>query len=286
MLRYPRDMRARWQVIVLVSTSLTLGSQCAAAFETTTPFPRADSPALGVSVRDGLLSVEAKEASWVEVLNEVRQQTGTLLHFSMPLEGSISVSFKDLPAEQALRRLFGRDANFFLLYRAVDSKSASSAFPSEVWILGKGSGEVSQTPQAEGRRASAEAIEDLSALLVEAGKEFARNPQAARDAALHSTNVDIRCLAIAHLSQQGKPEDLNILTEIVRDPDPRVRQSAVETLGPWLIDDPQVRQALVRVMETTTNPQVRQLAADALGGTLAPLAEDATSAATDAGADR
>jgi len=286
MLRCPRDMRAQWRVIVLVCACLALGSQRAVALDAVSPSPQTDSSVLEVSVRDGWLSVRAGEQSWQAVLEAVRQKTGIRLHPSRPLEGTVTVSCTDLPVEHALKCLFGPDANFLFLYRAGDSSSVFAGLPSEVWILGKGSGKVSQTPQAEARRPSAEMIEDLSTLLVEAGKEFARNPQMARDAALHSTNVDIRRLAIAHLSEQGKPEDLNILTEIVGDPDPRVRQSAVETLGPWLIDDPQVQQALIRVMETTTNPQVRQLMADALGGSLAPLAEDATSTATNAGADR
>jgi HEAT repeat protein len=164
-----------------------------------------------------------------------------------------------------LRCLFGREANFLFSYRASDSSSGAAASPSEVWVLGKGSGKVAQTAQVKDKPAPAEAGEALSALLGEAGKEFARNPQAARDAALHAANGDIRRLAIAYLTQQGKPEDLHILTEIVRDKDPQVRQSAVEALGPWLIDDPQVRQAFTRLMETSGDPEVRQLAADALG---------------------
>lgn len=250
---------------MLVGVCLALNSQPAAARDIATPSPRTESPGLAVSVRDGLLSVEAKEASWTTVLDALRQQTGIQLHLSIPLEGTVTVSCRDLPAEQALQCLFGREANFLFFYHASDSQSVSAALPSEVWVLGKGSGKVAQTSQGEGKPAAAEAIEDLSALLVEAGKEFARNPQAARDAALHAANVDIRRLAIAYLSQQGKPEDLHILTEIVRDKDPHVRQSAVEALGPWLIDDPQVRQALTRLMETAEDPEVRQLAADSLG---------------------
>ncbi|MBI3303044.1 MAG: HEAT repeat domain-containing protein [Deltaproteobacteria bacterium] len=250
---------------MLVGVCLALNSQPAAARDIATPSPRTESPGLAVSVRDGLLSVEAKEASWTTVLDALRQQTGIQLHLSIPLEGTVTVSCRDLPAEQALRCLFGREANFLFFYHASDSQSVSAALPSEVWVLGRGARKVAQTSQVEGKPAAAEALEDLSALLAEAKKEFGRNPQAARDAALHDPEVEKRLLAITHLGQQGDREALNVLSQIVGDPDPHIRQSAVEALGPRVGTDPQVRQALTRLMETAEDPEVRQLAADSLG---------------------
>jgi len=44
-----------------------------------------------------------------------------------------------------------------------------------------------------------------------------------------------------------------------------MRQSALEALGSSLENDPQIRKVIANVMETTQDPEIRQLVADSLG---------------------
>ena len=44
-----------------------------------------------------------------------------------------------------------------------------------------------------------------------------------------------------------------------------MRQNALDALGPSVENDPQVRKVMTQVMETTKDPEVRQLLADSLG---------------------
>ena len=67
---------------------------------------RPNATTVSVSFRDGLLSVEAKAGTWMQVLNEVTEQTGIRFHHSLPFAGSVTVSFANLPVRQAIERLF------------------------------------------------------------------------------------------------------------------------------------------------------------------------------------
>jgi hypothetical protein len=175
--RLSADLRARWWGIVLVGAFLALGAQHAVG-ETPASTPRPASPALRVGFQNGLLSIEAKDRPWERVLDEVRTKTGIFLYVSMQLEGSVTVSFKNLPLEQALRRLFGPDANFAILYHDQKSGPTSAAVPSEVWVLGKGSATSSNTPHG-GQEVASSAQEGTNDSVLAIEREIARNPQAA-----------------------------------------------------------------------------------------------------------
>lgn len=280
--RCPRNTRALWQAILLVCACLALSSQRAVALDIASPAPRTDSSALEASVRDGRLSVQAREQSWQAVVEAVRQKTGIRLHSSMPLEGTVTVSCTDLSVERTLKCLFGPDANFLLFYRGAEAQS-TTALPVEVWVLGKGPETVTSTAPKESETIPS-VLDDPTA--AEVKQAFERNPQVAREAALHAGDVEMRLLAIAYLGQQAQGKDLRILADIVGDPDPHIRQSAVEALGPLVREDPQVQQALAHVMETTADPEIRQLAADTLGVPLDAPTDAVAPAATTAGVDQ
>jgi hypothetical protein len=270
--RRSEDVRTRWWSIVLVGAFLALGAQHAVG-ETPDSTPRPASPALSVGFQNGLLSIEAKDEPWENVLDEVRAETGIFLRVSMPLEGSVTVAFRNLPVEQALRRLFGPDANFAILYPDQTPGPASAAIPSEVWVLGKASAASSNTPHGGQEVASSvqEGTHD-SALALE--RELATNPQAALDAAVESRDQELRLKAIASLAQQANEGVVDVLLALAEAQEPPIRQSAREALEAMVLNEPQGRVIVTHMLETMATPAMRQWATETLGVSLEPLDDD------------
>jgi hypothetical protein len=237
--RLSEDLRTRWWSIMLVGAFLALGAQHVVG-ETPASTPRPASPALGVSFQNGLLSIHAKDEPWERVLDEVRAQTGIFLRVSMPLEGSVTVSFKNLPVEQALRRLFGPDANFAILYHDRKPGPTSAAVPSEVWVFGKGSAASANTPHG-GQEVASSVQEGTHDSVLALEREIARNPQAVLDAAVESRDRELRLKAIASLGQQAHEGVVDVLLALAEAREPRIRQSAREALEAMVQNEPQGR---------------------------------------------
>jgi hypothetical protein len=247
-------------MLVLLALLLVLQSQFALALEHPLPPLRMD-------FREGRLSLEVREGSWESVLQGLRHKTGIHLHLHIRLEGPLSVSFKDLPIERALRRLFGPEANFIFWYPAAHTANAASDRPTEVWVIGKtGGAPTSRQASSDGPEAPAVALPtNIPEPESEWTTVFEKNPQAAQDMALRAADSEERLAAIAYLSQQANPGAVRVLLEIVHDPDPHLRQSALDGLLPLLDANPQVRQGLTHVLQAAQDPEVRQLVTDVLG---------------------
>jgi hypothetical protein len=229
-------------------------------------------PPLRMDFREGRLSLEVREGSWESVLQELRHKTRIHLHLHIRLQGPLSVSFKDLPIERALRRLFGPEANFIFWYPAAHTANEASDRPTEVWVIGK----MRDAPTS--RQTSSDSPEAPAVALPTTVPEpesewatvFEKNPQAAYDTALRATDSEERLAAIEYLSQQANPGAVRVLLEIVHDPDPHLRQRALDGLLPLLDANPQVRQGLTHVLQGAQDPEMRQLVTDALGSTEEP----------------
>jgi HEAT repeats len=255
-------------MVVLLALFLVLQSQVALALERLYP-------ALWMDFREGRLSLEVHGGAWESVLQELHYRTGIRLHLHIRMEGPLSLSFKDLPIERALRRLFGPEANFIFWYPAARTANAPSDRPTEVWVIGK-------TRDAPTSRPALPDSPEAPALALppntpepesEWATVFEKDPQAAQAMALSAADAEERLAAIAYLSQQANPGAVRALLELVHDPDPHLRQSALDGLLPLLDANPQVRQGLTHVLQAAQDPEVRQLVADVLGGTEEPLHE-------------
>src|SRR6267142_1419258 len=64
------------------------------------------------------------------VAAELARTSGVVVHLQPELEGTVTASFENVPAERAIKRLFGLDAQYVFRYDAADS----SAVPTEVWV--------------------------------------------------------------------------------------------------------------------------------------------------------
>jgi hypothetical protein len=218
------------------------------------PVGVSESSVLKVGFKNGLLSLEARQRPWTEVLNEIREKTGMRLHCSIPLEGSVTVSFTALPVKQALERLFGSGADF--MFRYPEGGLRPLAVPQEVWVIGTVRNGGSEIVQAKGGG-------DRAALGAEAGppavgpdpaiqgSNSTGKPAVAEDApgGLDLNDVQViddllkrvrdedpatRVQAILDLSESGKGDEDTVrsaLDAALTDQDARVRASAVHTLA-------------------------------------------------------
>lgn len=230
----------------------------------TAPTARPEPSALAVQFSKGLLSVEARHIPWPKLLAELRRQTGTILHIKIPLEGTVTLSMIGFPLERALERLFGPEANFMFLYRERPQTKVSSSVLSEVWVFGKGHVDARaklapDTAYNEAVLSGTEGADD------ELEREFERNPQSARNAALNSTDVEVRFKAISYLGQKTDQPAVNLLLELFHDPDPDIKRSALDAVGRLAESNLQVKKALTDVMQKTKDSDTRQLAAGYLG---------------------
>jgi len=222
--------------------------------------------ALWVDFHHGLLSVDVTQGAWDAVVQEVARRTGIRLHLALPLTGTITAAFTDLPVERALKRLFGPEANFIFLYPNQALPLTAVIPPADVWVLGRDRSEVPgpsrQREPLTGWIAPPESPPESNR---DEAREFDRHPELAREMALNAPDVMQRLRAIDYLRQQATPEAMSVLLEVVHDEHPRIRQRALEVLGPLASSDPAIERALVQVFETAVDPQEREFIANFLG---------------------
>jgi len=90
-----------------------------------------------VSVKDGLLSVNLKETSLLDVARDIEKQSGVWFRGDETLfEEKISVTFNDLPLEEGLKRIL-TNLNYSLMFDA-ENKVAG------VMVMGEGTPAVTQ----------------------------------------------------------------------------------------------------------------------------------------------
>lgn len=239
-----------------------------------------DPPTLTISFRDGLLSIEAKHGPWAKVLKEIRKKTGIRFHYTLALEGSVTLSFADLPVKEALERLFGPEANFVFRYQGAGDLLGSLALPNEVWVLGKVRGEGPESSKTLGGKTEGELSSPASNPRVDPGQTLemtdrvqwhlvvpdeAPGEQEEIDKFLEMAQDDdpaIRARALSALSESGKADGGTIPSALVaalKDEDASVRGHAVQILagrgGPEAMEhlwqalsdpDPYVRTMVVR----------------------------------------
>jgi hypothetical protein len=103
-----------------------------------------ESQSLHLRFNDGLLSLHASQQPYAEVLGAIQKESGIRFHYTIPIAAVVTVSFKDVPVQEALKRLLGREAQLMFRFPEGPSAASRAAVPEEVWILGKVSDLVSE----------------------------------------------------------------------------------------------------------------------------------------------
>jgi HEAT repeats len=194
--------------------------------------------AFNVGLKDSLLSIDAKQAPWQELLKQIEDKTHISLHCAIPLTGSVTVSFPALPVKEALERLFGPGADFVFRY----PKEASQPFatPKEVWVLGSFVGHDTQAVQTTPSKAENAHDSEVSApstaenTLQEASNLDNETVDELVERARNDENAESRIQALASLSGHGQTDGTAAklaLDTALADKDPNVREYAVQALA-------------------------------------------------------
>ena len=215
--------RAAPIVAALLSTWLLTTARAASSGENETKLFDA-TQALRVRFQDGLLSLEAAQKPWTQVLKEIQQKTGMRFRPTFLLKGSVSISVTALPVAQALKQLFGPQASFIFHYPP--GVSGQLAVPREVWVLG-----TVREGAAESLRQAKLDSHDRG--LTDPARD---DPEVIAQLTVMAEDKDpgTRAQALAALAQSGRAEETEVQTAIdaaLSDKDPSVRGTALQTLA-------------------------------------------------------
>ena len=253
----------------LVSVLLLAALACFAETKAQPTAPRGAAPS--VTFRHGLLTVEANGQTLGDVLAEIKKKSG--IAFTMrqtPPNDGVTVSFRDVPIETAIRRLVARD--FDLVWFYAPPKSGQGApVPIEVWVVGRGerAGSVAADQDAatalppliaalrdadrKVRTAAAEALgeaDDGGDAIAPLGKVLAQDGDS-----------DVRTAAAEAMGEIGRSEAVPLLRIGLRDANSEVRKAVVDALGN--IGGPEAER-LLRQALTDKDEGVREAASKAL----------------------
>jgi hypothetical protein len=201
----------------LITTPITqAGNELDAAEARTTT---AEGPRL-VEFADDLLTVDVRDVSLKELLQEVARQGGLTIMMDGSIDERMTVRFDKLPVDDGLRRIL-RDQNFVLKYaqRAIEESQWARPRIMEVRILARSD----DTAPIQTSR-----VDDVQSR--DPGPEVA--PERSQPgAALGSEGRRARKKAAEALGESGGPEAIGPLRLALEDRDNGVREAAVSALA-------------------------------------------------------
>jgi hypothetical protein len=104
--------------------------------------PTLESQSLRLRFDEGFLSLHSSQRPYTEVLGAIQKETGMRFHYTIPMSGTVTLSFKDVPVQKALKRLLGREAQLMFRFPEGRGIAGRAGGPEDVWILGKVSGPI------------------------------------------------------------------------------------------------------------------------------------------------
>ncbi len=230
--------------------------------------PGADALALGarrgeaIEVRGGRLTAVIVESPFPTLLQAIARQGGVEIFLHASLEGTVTVTFRDVPLEEALRRIL-RTTNAVFIYSQPSSAragapqarltevhvypgSTTTATPVPGVVLGAETPMASETTKTQ---LTAEATKDLLGAELRVSRKYAAQTLGR----LGDLN------AIGPLSQT-----------LLQDEDATVRLSAIKALG--ALRSEQAVGPLAGVLLADPDLEVREATANALGKTWSTMA--------------
>jgi len=257
---------------------------------------------VSVEVRAGRLSVRSEGAPLRAILDRVAAATGVVIHSAEPLDEPTSIELRDMPIDEALRRLL-RSRNTLIVY-------GQEGAPSAVYVLADRGGSAppvpesgrpaqpmaeselleASTPSLPGGRnqtppmseselleARARVDAEITATLPDSRErldaleeEFQLQlADGSHDVAtwLESLLADphpgVRVMVLQHLAQRGRV-DLVMLAGALKDPDLLVQQGALEILVSRGASGPMV-DSVRQAASVEDEAVVRQVLMEAIG---------------------
>ena len=149
--------------LLLVLLLLSLGSLAhlvsarqpdALTFRELGPEPQGARPHVVIKLHGDRLSVQARNAPWNAVLQELERHTGIRTRLEGVLPGALTREFEAPTLEQGLRRLF-RDANLVLFYTKATGEGITTEPLTGIWLFPK-EGNAAKQQDMHGPLAKAE----------------------------------------------------------------------------------------------------------------------------------
>jgi HEAT repeats len=215
---------------------------------------------LFIQIEGERLTVRAREIPHRQILQGLARQLNFELILTGPFDQPRSVEIEGRPWEQALKTALA-PASWAFKYKS----TAGQHRLIQVVVVAK-EAEAPNTRRTRHTEAPphspATAIEQPQDAGQQVETEVEGHPEAV-EAALHAPDPEVRFTAIAQLGQQADYEAVSVLLKVVHDANPGVQQRAMAAL-----------EVLVQRAEDL---EIQQLAADALGIVLNPIAAEAIS---------
>ena len=242
-----------------------------------------------IEVREGRLTAAIVESPLPTLLQVIARQGGVEIFLHASLEGTVTATFRDVPLEEALRRIL-RTTNAVFIYsqRSSASAGASQARLSEIHVYpGSPSGATSAPRTVRSAEPTTVSATTRSRLTAEATKDLLDGPSTVsqkRAATTLGRTYDAR--NVGPLAQTlAEAEDPTVRLSAVKALGKLRAEQAVGPLGDVVVSDPDfdVREAtagalgktwsaaavspLVQALQQDSSALVRDAAARALGNT-------------------
>lgn len=210
------------------------------------------------SGKQGLISVESRQAPLSRVLDEIAGKTGVRIHYSVLPEGPVTATCAGDSVRSVVTCLLGSDAN--LVFRHADGNSRGK--PTDVWVLGTSLADGRPSAKGHGCPTAAEAqhdavhsqvratamgdaeplvemaqdtdsgrrIQAVSRLAAERGDDSVA-VRAALENALSDEEAEVRAQAVYGMAKRGGAEAATVLQAALHDRDSSVRLMAVDSIA-------------------------------------------------------
>lgn len=214
--------------------------------------------AVSISIENGLLTLKLKEASLLDVLNQIVDKTGIEVEIRTELQPTISADISGVPLDKGLKRLLN-NYSYITVYGPQASGTDSSGIQKIVIYNRSGQAgsrsdhqtlSASPKKQLPGARRKPRQPEPDPTLDELASKLDSKDPEireeAVSDAAYHyedkslellgkallnDENTDVRVTAAEEIGDLENENGIRALADAVKDPSEEVREAVVEALG-------------------------------------------------------
>lgn len=249
------------------------------------------------SVHDPIaIHLNVKASKLDEVLLEIKQKTGTLLHYSTLPEEPITKICNEPDIKHVLQCLLGNQFSLVYLQPQSDLGKVNQTKAEEIWILGPNAehkhkidtvntpdssrlnidqkdsssmlnpkrilGYISQLSKGNlNALQRKQTLSELAALGKTDAPEIDNEIARILEAALNDESAEIRAQAVFGLTQQDSPNIAEVLLEAIHDQNPDVRLMAVDSAK---MSDPQ-SQAILHEALSDSEENIRAAAMSKLG---------------------
>lgn len=235
-------------LLSVVAALLPAGRELAAQAPTSTG-------TMEVTVREGRVSVDVRDAPLADVLRMIGQEAGLKVHLDGQFRTTITTTFSDLPLESGIRRLTRGHSSSFA-YGPPPHPGRTGRL-TEIWII-ESSAAVGQAAPADSRTRAAR-LAYLGSLsrrgddgaVAELSRILAQDPDPV-----------VRTQAALALSRAGDPRATPALMAALADQQASVRIQAVHGLR--RVEGDRAAEALGRVLLSDPDPSVRRVTASVL----------------------